>query len=233
MDICAAVAPDTARSSTGVHCVQDPIVRRIEEEGRRGAACFVFLVCCYATAAKAREPIQVTLPDGAVKVATSWETSPMDIAKSLSKSLPDKLVIAKVDGELWDLERPLEKSCNLELLTFDHDQGISFVVHVVCQVEQFTGKEVFWHSSAHVLGEACERHYGCHLCLGPPIEEGFYYEMDIDGRNVEAADYAPLETIAKSVIKEKQQFERLVISKENLLKMFKVNGWNSVRTRRT
>jgi threonyl-tRNA synthetase len=52
-------------------------------------------------------------------------------------------------------------SCKLELLDFEHEEG----------------KAVFWHSSAHVLGEACEKHYGCHLCIGPPIEDGFYYEM--------------------------------------------------------
>ncbi|KAG0079631.1 threonyl-tRNA synthetase, partial [Podila epicladia] len=66
-----------------------------------------------------------------------------------------------VDKVLWDLERPLVASCKLELLDFENEEG----------------KAVFWHSSAHVLGEACEKHYGCHLCIGPPIEDGFYYEM--------------------------------------------------------
>ena len=71
-----------------------------------------------------RQDIQVTLPDGSERKGTSWETSPMDIAKELSKSLADKTVIAKVDEELWDLERPLEKSCKLELLDFDHPEGV-------------------------------------------------------------------------------------------------------------
>lgn len=92
----------------------------------------------------------------------------MDIAKDVSKSLSERIVIAKVDGELWDLERPLEKPCKLELLDFEHPEG----------------KKVFWHSSAHVLGEAAERHYGCHLCLGPPTDDGFFYEMAIDERYV-------------------------------------------------
>ncbi len=47
-----------------------------------------------------------------------------------------------------------------------------------------TGKKVFWHSSAHVLGEAAEKHYGCHLCLGPPTDDGFFYEMGIPDRYV-------------------------------------------------
>lgn len=96
----------------------------------------------------------------------SWNTTPMEIAKLISNSLADRLVIAKVNGELWDSTRPLESDCTLELLDFEHEEG----------------KQVFWHSSAHVLGEACEKHYGCHLCLGPPLEEGFYYEMSIQDR---------------------------------------------------
>ena len=68
---------------------------------------------------------------------------------------------AKVDGVLWDLDRPLEKSSKLALIKFDDEEG----------------QAVFWHSSAHILGEAMERVYGGHLCYGPPIESGFYYDM--------------------------------------------------------
>ena len=78
----------------------------------------------------------------------------MDIAREISKSLSERIVISKVNGQLWDLERPLEGSATLELLDFEHPEG----------------KRVFWHSSAHVLGEAAERHYGCHLCMGPPTD---------------------------------------------------------------
>lgn len=102
---------------------------------------------------------------------------------------------------------------------------------------------MFWHSSAHVLGEAAERHYGCHLCLGPPTEEGFFYEMAIDERYVHInistqthstivlilrsrpvvnGDYPALEKVSELAIKEKQKFERLVVSKEKLLEMFYV-----------
>lgn len=83
------------------------------------------------------------------------------------------------------------------------------------------GKRVFWHSSAHVLGEAAEKHYGCHLCLGPPLDEGFYYEMAMEGA-VASADYPALETLSKNAVKEKQRFERLVMKKEDLLEMFQV-----------
>lgn len=163
-------------------------------------------------AAKAREPITVTMPDGSQREATSCETSPMDIAKAISKSLSERIIIAKVDDQLWDLERPLEQSCKLELFDFDTPEG----------------KRVFWHSSAHVLGEACEKHYGCHLCIGPPTEEGFFYEMamgDSGDRNITQGDFGSLETLVKGATKEKQRFERLVLTKQQLLEMFHYNKY--------
>lgn len=104
-------------------------------------------------AKKPREPIQITMPDGSVKEGTSWETTPGDIARGISNSLYKRTVVARLDGDnekLWDLDRPFEASCKLELLDFNDP----------------TGKMVFWHSSAHVLGEACERRFGCSLCIG-------------------------------------------------------------------
>lgn len=159
--------------------------------------------------AKPRSPIKVTLPDGREMDGIAWETSPMDIAKLISKSLSERIVIARVDGKLWDLERPLENSCKMELLDFESEDG----------------RMVYWHSSAHVLGEACELHYGCHLCIGPPVEEGFYYEMSIADRAVTQADYPALEALANKAIKEKQNFVRLFLSKERLLEMFKHNPY--------
>ncbi|KAI8063587.1 hypothetical protein BC940DRAFT_243122 [Gongronella butleri] len=156
-----------------------------------------------------RVPIKITMPDGSIKEGTAWETSPMSIAVAISKSLAERTVIAKVNGEVWDLERPFEGDASLELLDFEHPEG----------------KRVFWHSSAHMLGEACERHYGCHLCIGPPIEEGFYYEMGLKDRAVSQSDYANLEKLVTSITKEKQPFVRLELTKENLLEMFKHNPY--------
>jgi threonyl-tRNA synthetase len=164
-------------------------------------------------AAKPREPITITLADGTIKAGTSWETTPADIAKGISNSLLKRTVVAKLNGDpeqLWDLERPLEASCKLELLSFDDEPG----------------KKVFWHSSAHILGEASERRFGCSLCIGPPIENGFYYEMALpDGAPVQQADWKPLETLVSQIVKEKQPFERLVLSKEDLLEMFSYNKY--------
>ena len=156
--------------------------------------------------AKPHQTITVTLPDGTQKSAVAWHTSPMDIAKDISTSLAGRIVAAHVDGKLWDATRPLEKDCSLELLDFENEAG----------------KEVFWHSSAHVLGEACELRFGCDLCIGPHTEDGFYYEMSMPC-GVTQADYPALETLIKNVAKEKQPFERLVISKADLLEMFQHN----------
>lgn len=96
-----------------------------------------------------------------------------------------------------------------------------FISRSLCQ-----GKRVFWHSSAHILGEAAERRFGCHLCIGPPTDEGFYYEMGMGmtDRNILESDIRPLEDLSKVVIKEKQKFERLVLPKETLLEMFRVKS---------
>jgi threonyl-tRNA synthetase len=103
-------------------------------------------------AKKPRDEILITMPDGTVKPGKAYETTPAEIAKGISNSLYKRTVVARIDGEhLWDLDRPIEKSCKLELLDFNDDQG----------------KFVFWHSSAHILGEACERRFGCSLCIGP------------------------------------------------------------------
>lgn len=160
-------------------------------------------------ASQERRAIKITLPDGRQMDGTAWETTPLMIAKSISNSLADRVVISKVDGELFDCVRPLEKDCKLELLDFENEEG----------------KAVFWHSSAHVLGEACERHYACHLCLGPPVEDGFYYEMGIKERPVTQHDYPHLNSLASSIIQEKQAFVRLVVSKADLLEMFKHNPY--------
>lgn len=101
-----------------------------------------------------------------------------------------------------------------------------------------TGKKVFWHSSAHILGEAMERHYGGFLCYGPPIDSGYYYDMFLSDRlvvvplvyyspycmyrQVSSNDFPQVETLCKSIVKDKQPFIRLEMKKEDLLEMFKV-----------
>lgn len=157
-------------------------------------------------------PITVTLPDGRVLPGEAGVTTPMDIAKLLGRSISEAALVAKINGKnLVDLSRPLEQDCLLQLLTFDDDEG----------------RQVFWHSSAHVLGEACEGHFHCHVCLGPPTEDGFYYEIGNmpEGRTVGPADFLLLEERAKKICREKQQFERLEMTREELLEMFSYNPY--------
>ncbi|KAM6980191.1 threonine--tRNA ligase 1, cytoplasmic [Aplochiton taeniatus] len=152
--------------------------------------------------------ITVALPDGQKKQGQAWVTTPYQLACGISQGLADNAVISRVNGDLWDLDRPLEQDCSLEILRFDNEDA----------------QAVYWHSSAHILGEAMERYYGGCLCYGPPIENGFYYDMFLDGpKGVSSTEFGDLETLCKSVVKEKQTFERLEVSKETLLKMFKYN----------
>ncbi|MES1904292.1 MAG: hypothetical protein MHPSP_000069 [Paramarteilia canceri] len=111
------------------------------------------------------KPISVTLPDGKIISAKSFFDSPVTLLKSINnKKLAKEAIISKVNGKLWDLEKPLETDCSLEILDFTDPEA----------------QKVFWHSSAHVMGEALEQFYGCHLCFGPPIENGFFYDMFVD-----------------------------------------------------
>ncbi|XP_034452068.1 LOW QUALITY PROTEIN: threonine--tRNA ligase 1, cytoplasmic [Hippoglossus hippoglossus] len=159
-------------------------------------------------AANNSRAIKVTLPDGKVVEAESWKTTPYQVACGISQGLADNTVIAKVNQNVWDLDRPLEEDCSLQLLKFDDEEA----------------QAVYWHSSAHILGEAMERVYGGCLCYGPPIENGFYYDMFLEStEGVSSNDFPGLENLCKKIIKEKQPFERLEIKKETLLEMFKYN----------
>merc|ERR1719427_1868515 len=157
-------------------------------------------------AAKVPEPLTVTLPDGKTVEGQTWRTTPYDVAMGISKGLADNCVVCKVNGELWDLERPFEADASLQLIKFEDEEG----------------QMVFWHSSAHILGEAMERVYGGHLCYGPPIEQGFYYDMYTEER-VSDQDFKVLDDVVKGIVKEKQKFERLEMKKADLLEMFKYN----------
>lgn len=159
-------------------------------------------------AAMPKNPIKVTLPDGAVKEGTSWETTPLDIAKSISSGLANVVVCAKVNGQVWDLTRKLEGDCSIELLKFSDKEG----------------KETYWHSSAHILGECMERYFGGALCYGPDIEDGFYYDMWMGNTTISSeADMPKLEKLYYQMMKEKQPFQRLNVTKQQLIDMFKHN----------
>lgn len=155
----------------------------------------------------ASSTITVRVAGGKTAQGERWRTTPYQVAADISRELAENAVIAKVNGVLWDLDRPLEGDSTVELLMFDNEEA----------------QAVYWHSSAHILGEAMELYYGGHLCYGPPIENGFYYDMFIEDRVVSSTELSALENICKSIIKEKQPFERLEVRKDSLLEMFKYN----------
>lgn len=113
----------------------------------------------------------------------------------------------QIKFELHDLERPLEGDCLLELLDF----------------EDPLGKMVFWHSSAHVLGEALELDFGCHLCIGPPLTSGFYYDAFIGKERIVPSQFEDIEKTASAITSENQKFERIVLTKAEALQMFASN----------
>lgn len=157
-----------------------------------------------------KQPIKVSLPDGKVLDGESWFTTPLDIAKKISNSLAEKVIVARVnETTLWDLTRPLEDSCTIELLDWDYPEA----------------REVFWHSSSHVLGFAMERVFSCKLSTGPPLQDGgFFYEGDT-GRPVSEADYPAVEAAMGELVKAKMPYQRLVISKANALSLFEYNSF--------
>lgn len=151
-----------------------------------------------------RRPIKVTLPDGKVIEGESWFTCPLDIAKSLSNSLAEKVIVARVNDVLWDLTRPLEGDATLEFLDWEDKEA----------------REVFWHSSCHILGYAMERVFDSKLSVGPPLEEGgFFYEGQTE-RAVSEGDYQVIESAMQELVKQKSPYQRLEVSKEDALKLF-------------
>eukprot|EP01133_Synstelium_polycarpum_P018008 gene18008-21490_t len=154
-------------------------------------------------------PIKVTLPDGRIVDGIAFKTTPYDIAKGISRGLADAIVSSVVDGQIHDISRPLEKDCSLTLCKFDSEEG----------------KKTFWHSSAHILGQALERIYGGQLCIGPATNEGFYYDMAMQDKIVSTDDYPLIVEVCTKIVQEKQPFERLAVPRDIALKMFDFNKY--------
>ncbi|KAJ9709027.1 hypothetical protein PVL29_000827 [Vitis rotundifolia] len=157
------------------------------------------------------DPIKITLPDGTVKEGKKWATTPLDIAREISKGLASNALISQVNGVLWDMSRPLEGDCELKLFTFDSDEG----------------RDTFWHSSAHILGQALEVAYGCKLCIGPCTTrgEGFYYDAFYGELGLNEDHFKEIESGALKAVGEKQPFERIEVSRNQALEMFSENSF--------
>ena len=152
--------------------------------------------------------IKVTLPDGTSKEVEKG-TNSFQIAQSISEGLARKVLAAEINGEIWDLERPLNVDVSLKLLTFN-DQG---------------GKSTMWHSSAHLMAEAIEFYYpGVKLAIGPPIENGFYYDIDFGNHQISEFDLVKIEKKIIELAREKNPFLRKEISKDDAIEFFKTKN---------
>lgn len=110
-------------------------------------------------------------------------------------------------GQLWDLTRPLEGNCRLELIKFDDPRG----------------RDTFWHSSSHVLGAALETSLGGHLTIGPAVDGGFYYDIFLGNKRVSDADFPAVQKCVEGITKDNRPFERLMITREDALELFASN----------
>ena len=152
--------------------------------------------------------IQITLPDGSKK-AVPFGSSGMDIALGISEGLARNVLAARVNGELWDADRLIETDAKVQLLTWN-DEG---------------GKYAFWHSSAHLLAEALEALYpGIKLGIGPPIENGFYYDVDFGDMEFGSDDLIEIETKMLELARQKNTFSRKKISKKAAIEYFTKKG---------
>ena len=161
--------------------------------------------------------INITFPDGSVRAFEKGVTG-YEIAKSISPRLAEEVLAVAVKpatdttvgkGVTYDLNRPIEEDSSIVLLKWDDDEG----------------KRVFWHSSSHLMAEALEDIFpGVKFGIGPAIENGFYYDVDLGGRQITDADFAKVEKRMLELAREKQDFVRKDVSKADALKHFEETG---------
>ncbi|NMA51845.1 MAG: TGS domain-containing protein, partial [Peptococcaceae bacterium] len=153
--------------------------------------------------------IKVSLPDGAVREYPKG-TSLMDIARDISRRLAKEALVAKVNGQLVDLSVALEHDAEVAFLTFDDEEG----------------KQVFRHSTAHVMAQAVEKLFpGTKLAIGPAIADGFYYDFDTE-EPFSPEDLAKIEKEMEAIIKADLPFERFQLEREQALTKFGTAGQN-------
>ena len=150
--------------------------------------------------------MKITLKDGSVK-EYAQSMSVLDIAKDISEGLARVATAAKVDGEIVDLRTEVAKDCELELLTFDSEEG----------------KGAFWHTTSHILAQAVKRLYPeTKLAIGPSIDNGFYYDLDRETPFV-PEDLEKIEAEMKKIAKEALPIERFTMPREEAIAYFKEN----------
>lgn len=148
--------------------------------------------------------IKITFPDQSVREFSKGTTS-LQVAESISSRLAQDVLAAKINGEVWDLTRPIKEDSSIELLKWDDDDG----------------KHAYWHSSAHLMAEAVQILYPhAKFGIGPAIENGFYYDIDFGDTPVRDSDFPAIEAKMMELIANKEEIVRADISKDDAIKMF-------------
>lgn len=153
--------------------------------------------------------IKITFPDKTVREYQEG-ISGMEIAKSISHGLANDVLSVSVNGEIWDLSRPIAADAEIKFHKWDDPEG----------------KHAFWHSSAHLMAEALEAIYpGVKLGIGPSIENGFYYDIDLaEGQSISDADLPKVESKMAELAKTKASYNRRDVPKDEALKYFTEKG---------
>lgn len=152
--------------------------------------------------------INITFPDGAVRQYEKGTTA-MDIAKSISEGLARKVIAAGVNGQVWDASRPINEDAAIKLYSWNDAEG----------------KNTFWHSSAHLMAEAVEGMFpGVKFWVGPPVENGFYYDMDLGDTKISEEDLVAIEKKMNELAKKNNKYVRKEIPKADAVKYFSDKG---------
>ena len=152
--------------------------------------------------------IKITFPDGKIREYAPGTTA-MEIAKSISEGLARNVLAAKVNGTVVEAGRPITVDASIELLTWDSQDG----------------KSTFWHSSAHLMAEALESLYpGIKFGIGPPIENGFYYDVDLGEQSISSDDFKQIEDKMAELARKGSSFERKEVSKKDAITYFEEKG---------
>ncbi|WP_299821382.1 threonine--tRNA ligase [uncultured Pontibacter sp.] len=152
--------------------------------------------------------INITLPDGSVRQYNQGVTS-FEIAQSISEGLARNVLAAKVNGSVWDITRPINEDATVQLLTWNDEEG----------------KNTFWHSSAHLMAEALEELYpGVKFGIGPPVENGFYYDVDLGEQSFSQDEFAKVEQKMLELARTKNEFVRREVSKAEAVDYFTQKG---------
>lgn len=152
--------------------------------------------------------MNITFPDGAVKEFENG-TSAYEIAKSISEGLAKRMLVAKVNGVVTDLSAPIHQDSKIELMSWDNKEG----------------KAAFWHSSAHLMAEALEAFYpGIKFGIGPPVENGFYYDVDLNGKSLSENELGSIEKKMQELAAKNSVYQRQAVSKADAVKYFTDKG---------